>query len=204
MTTRQRSGWNAAAGAAVLLVAAVAGNVAAQRQHQNGETMSIEHNKAAALRWSDELWSQGNLAVTDEIVAPDYVRHDPGDPFPARAPEDVKRIVSMLRAMLPDFHITVDAVIAEGDMVVSRYTADGDEHGRLHGHAGDGKPGADTGDPNVPLLERQDRRKLGSARRSGYSATVGAPHLAGNAHQPLTIAHMRRIVLSMCRTGAGG
>ena len=53
----------------------------------------------------------------------DYVRHDPGDPFPARGPEDVKRIVTMLRTMLPDFRIQVEAVIAEGDIVVSRYTA---------------------------------------------------------------------------------
>lgn len=74
-------------------------------------------------RWSEELWGRGNLAVADEIVAPDYVRHDPGDPFPARGPDDVKRIVSMLRGMLPDFAITVDDMIAERDLVVSRYTA---------------------------------------------------------------------------------
>ena len=122
--TRYTSGWKAAAaGASVLLVAAVADNVAAQRQIKNGGTMSIEHNKAVALRWSQELWGQGNLAVADEIIAPDYVRHDPGDPFPARGPEDVKRIVTMLRTMLPDFRISVEAVIAEGDIVVSRYTA---------------------------------------------------------------------------------
>ena len=82
-----------------------------------------ERNKAAALRWSEELWSRGHLAVADEIVAPEYVRHDPGDPFPAQGPEDVKRIVGMLRAMLPDLRISVDAMIAEGDFVVSRYTA---------------------------------------------------------------------------------
>ena len=85
--------------------------------------MNIEHNKAVAHRWSEELWGKGNLAVADEIIAPDYVRHDPGDPFPARGPEDVKRIVTMLRTMLPDFRISVEAVIAEGDMVVNRYTA---------------------------------------------------------------------------------
>jgi steroid delta-isomerase-like uncharacterized protein len=83
--------------------------------------MNIEQNKASARRWSDELWGQGNLAVADEIIAADYVRHDPGDPFPARGPEDVKRIVAMLRGMLPDFKIEVEAMVAEGDMVVSRY-----------------------------------------------------------------------------------
>ena len=61
-----------------------------------------EQNKAMALRWSEELWSRGHLEVADEIVAPDYVRHDPGDPFPAHGPGDVKRIVGMLRSMLPD------------------------------------------------------------------------------------------------------
>src|SRR6187455_3370069 len=85
--------------------------------------MTIEQNKALARRWSEELWGQGNLAVADEIIASDYVRHDPGDPFPAQGPGDVKRIVSMLRSMLPDFKIEVEAMVAEGDMVVSRYTA---------------------------------------------------------------------------------
>ena len=85
--------------------------------------MTTEQNKAAAKRWSEELWGRGNLAVADEIIAADYVRHDPGDPFPAHGPEDVKRIVTMLRGMLPDFKIELEATVAQGDMVVSRYTA---------------------------------------------------------------------------------
>ena len=81
-----------------------------------------EENKAIARRWSEELWGRGNLAVADEIIAPDYVRHDAGDPFPARGPEDVKRIIAMLRAMLPDLTIEVEDMIADGDRVVTRYT----------------------------------------------------------------------------------
>ena len=84
--------------------------------------MSSEQNKVIARRWSEELWGRGNLAVADEIIAPDYVRHDAGDPFPARGPEDVKRIVAMLRAMLPDLTIEVEDMIAVGDRVVTRYT----------------------------------------------------------------------------------
>jgi steroid delta-isomerase-like uncharacterized protein len=84
---------------------------------------TTDQNKAIARRWSEELWSRGNLAVADEIIAPDYERHDPGDPFAAKGPDDVKRIVTMLRTMLPDFRITVESIIAEGDFVVSRYTA---------------------------------------------------------------------------------
>jgi len=123
--TRQTAGWKrkaAAAATTVLLGAALAASVAAQQGMPTGGTMT-ERNKAMALRWSEELWSKGQLAVADEIIAPDYVRHDPGDPFPAHGPNDVKRIVGMLRSMLPDLRISVEAMIAEGDYVVSRYTA---------------------------------------------------------------------------------
>ena len=123
--TRCTAGWKrqrvAAATTALLAIGIVTG-VRAQPGTQTGGTMT-ERNKAVALRWSEELWGKGQLAVADEIVAPDYVRHDPGDPFPAQGPDDVKRIVGMLRAMLPDLRIEVEAVIAEGDFVVSRYTA---------------------------------------------------------------------------------
>src|SRR5262245_20074919 len=97
--------------------------LSASRPGAQGATTSIDQNKAMVRRWSEELWGRGNLAVADEIIAPDYLRHDPGDPFPARGPEDVKRLVTMLRSMLPDFRIEVEAIVAEGDMVVSRYTA---------------------------------------------------------------------------------
>src|SRR5262245_42464931 len=84
--------------------------------------MTLEQNTALVRRWSEELWGKGNLAVADEIIASEDVRHDPGDPFPARGPEDVKRIVTMLRTMLPDLSIHIEAIVAEGDIVVSRYT----------------------------------------------------------------------------------
>ena len=115
------------AGAAGLLLITLSAAVKADEQMGNGGTpmTTTEQNKAVARRWSEELWGRGNLAVADEIVAPDYVRHDPGDPFPAQGPEDVKRIVRMLRSMLPDLRINVEAMIAEGDFVVSRYTAIG-------------------------------------------------------------------------------
>lgn len=106
------------AGAALVLLHAAA--------KTNGDHMMSEQinvNKAIARRWSEDLWGRGQLAEADEIIAPDYVRHDPGDPFPARGPDDVKRIVTMLRTMFPDLRIEVEMQIAEGDFVVNRYTS---------------------------------------------------------------------------------
>ena len=108
------------AGLQVLMITALAALCAPSAAEAQS---AIEQNKNTARRWSEELWGRGNLAVADEIIAKDYVRHDPGDPFPAQGPDDVKRIVAMLRSMFPDFHIEVEAIIAEGDFVVSRYTS---------------------------------------------------------------------------------
>jgi len=98
-----------------LLAAGLLGACLPSRQNhfEPTPTMNTERNKAIARRWSEELWSRGNLAVASEIISPDYERHDAGDPFPARGPEDVKRIVTMLRSMLPDLTITVDEIVAE-------------------------------------------------------------------------------------------
>ena len=135
---------------------------------------TIEQNKAMARRWSEELWSRGNLAVADEIIAADYQRHDPGDPFPARGPEDVKRIVTMLRSMLPDFHIEVEAMMAEGDFVVSRYTATATDTRGYMGMPPTGKSDPHARDSDLPLREREDRRELGGTRRSWDAAAARA------------------------------
>ena len=63
ITTRQTIGWMgtaAAAGTTTLLGLAVAASVAAQQPLPAGGTMT-ERNKAVALRWSEELWSKGQL-----------------------------------------------------------------------------------------------------------------------------------------------
>ena len=129
--------------------------------------MSVEDNKAIVRRWSEELWSQGKLEVADEIVAPDYVRHDPGDPFPARGPEDVKRLVGMLRAMLPDLTITIEDMIGERDKVMIRYTGAATDTEGFMGKPGHRDSDSDGGDAALPPRQRANRRKLGRARRSG-------------------------------------
>ena len=138
------------------------------------DTRTTEQNKATARRWSEELWSQGKLDVADEIISPDYQRHDPGDPFPARGPEDVKRIVKMLRGMLPDLRIEVEAIVAEGDMVVSRYTATGTDTVGYMGMPATGKP---IRTPAIQMFRFRDgkiteswaaRDDLGTLRQLGH------------------------------------
>jgi ketosteroid isomerase-like protein len=141
--------------------------------------MSIEENKATARRWSEELWGQGNLAVADEIVDPDYVRHDAGDPFPARGPDDVKKIVGMLRGMLPDLRIEVEDVLAEGDKVVVRYTGVATD---TQGYMGQEPTGKTIRTPSIQIFRFADgmiveswavRDDLGTLRQLGQFPPPG-------------------------------
>ena len=100
--------------------------------------MSVEENKAVALRYLD-AFAAGDLAALDECVAPNYVRHDPGLPFEVRGPEGVKQLVTALRAGLPDFQNTIEDVIAEGDKVLVRLTTRATHQGELMGIPPTGK-----------------------------------------------------------------
>ncbi len=100
--------------------------------------MTTEANKATARRFADEVLNRGNLALIDELVAPDFVDHSapPGVP-PNR--DAAKTFFATLRAAFPDLHVTIDDVIAEGDKVVLRSTAHGTMKGEFAGMPPSGK-----------------------------------------------------------------
>ena len=83
--------------------------------------MSTEENKANVRRWTQEGWNQGNVAVFEELSTPNWVFHDPARPD-VRTLADYKRFFTESRNAFPDFHATIEDMIAEGDQVVARYT----------------------------------------------------------------------------------
>jgi steroid delta-isomerase-like uncharacterized protein len=80
--------------------------------------MSTEDNKATVRRFTEES-NQGNVAALDELCAPNWVYHDPSFPD-VRTLADYKRFLTETRSAFPDFHVTIEDVIAEGDKVVMR------------------------------------------------------------------------------------
>jgi steroid delta-isomerase-like uncharacterized protein len=92
--------------------------------------MSTEDNKATVRRLIEEVWNQGNLAVFDELYPPNFIFHDPNLPH-VRTREDDKRWITETLNAYPDFHMTIDDMIAEGDQVVVRLTARGTNTGDI-------------------------------------------------------------------------
>jgi predicted SnoaL-like aldol condensation-catalyzing enzyme len=102
--------------------------------------MSTETNKAIARRFFEDIFSQGNLALADEIIAPDYRDTGPGAiPELPPGPEGSKMLVTIYRNAFPDINFTIDEQIAEGDTVVTRWTASGTHKGELAGIPPTGK-----------------------------------------------------------------
>jgi predicted ester cyclase len=103
-----------------------------------------EENKATVRRLMDEVWNQGNLDAIDESLAPDFVNHDAPPGLPSDR-EGFKQLAVMYKAAFPDMHLHVEDQLAEGDMVVSRWSAHGTHQGELMGIAPTGKEVTVTG-----------------------------------------------------------
>ena len=83
--------------------------------------MSVEeNNKALARRVLEEMFNKGNLDVADELLAPDYVDHDPAMPDDIHGPEGFKHYVGAYRSAFSDLHLQIEDQVAEGDKVVTR------------------------------------------------------------------------------------
>ncbi len=106
--------------------------------------MSLEDNKALAQRWLDEVWNKGDLSLIDELIAPNYVLHDPVRPgLEGRA--RIKESIAMFRRAFPDLSFTIEDQVAERDIVVTRYIIQGTHLGPLMGIPATGKRGTITG-----------------------------------------------------------
>ena len=83
--------------------------------------MSTEGNKAIVRRLGEVL-NAGNLDAVDDILAPDYVRHDPNPLLAEAGPNEYKQAFSRLRRAFPDAHWTLEDLLADGDKVIGRWT----------------------------------------------------------------------------------
>ena len=90
-----------------------------------------EENKRLARRFPEEVATEGNIDVIDEISAEDVIDHSPlGE---ARGHEELKEQVEYLRTAFGDFSATVEDIVAEGDTVAMRVTLRGTHEGEFMG-----------------------------------------------------------------------
>jgi predicted ester cyclase len=111
------------------------------------ETGDVEANKAIGRRVLLEIWSEGAMDVVDELYADDYIDHVSQGPEPqqVRGPSGLKAAVDLFRTAFPDLQYAIDDQIAEGDLVVTRFSARGTHEGPFLGADPTGRAIAYTG-----------------------------------------------------------
>ena len=99
-----------------------------------------EVGKLLVRRLFDELFTGRNPAAADEIMAEDYVEHAIApfgreEPGRVHGPTHAREVVEWLTAQFPDLEMTIESLVAEGDMVAVRVRSAGTNRGRLGGLA---------------------------------------------------------------------
>jgi predicted SnoaL-like aldol condensation-catalyzing enzyme len=78
--------------------------------------MDQEANKTLVRRYI-EMINTGSVALVDEVLVPGWVDHAHPELTDL---ESVKRAVLEFKAATPDFHIIIENILSEGDMVALR------------------------------------------------------------------------------------
>lgn len=93
----------------------------------------MSDNKATMMRVYEEIFSQGDLDLIDELLADDFVEHEelpPGIPPGKGSP---RALVAMMHGAFPDFHVTVEEMLQDGDKVITRARFSGTHQGEFMG-----------------------------------------------------------------------
>jgi hypothetical protein len=82
----------------------------------------LEANKALVLRYESEVWDKGNTDVVFEVLAEDFTWRFAISEVFLIGPESVKMHADTLDRQIEGMGLTVDLMVAEGNMVAIRWT----------------------------------------------------------------------------------
>jgi steroid delta-isomerase-like uncharacterized protein len=95
-----------------------------------------EKNKAVARTAVEEVLGRGKVEHYDTLYSPDYVSHNSA----READRDAdRRATQGWHRAFPDLRLSIDKIIAEGDLVAVRFIAEGTNTGSANGLPATGK-----------------------------------------------------------------
>jgi steroid delta-isomerase-like uncharacterized protein len=98
-----------------------------------------QHDVQLSRRFFDEVCNGRQLNVADELFSADHAYHDPGSPWVQTGPRGMKELIGAYHNAVKDARWDVQAMLKDGDTVVTRWTGSGTHTGDLLGIAPTGK-----------------------------------------------------------------
>ena len=136
--------------------------------------MSAQENKAIVSRHFEDVWNKGDLAVVEEIYAPDISyqgEHVTRDEW--------EELLSPWRIGLPDLRYHLDQLVAEGDLVAANARLTGTHRGIFHyRHWGPWAPTGKSIDMRVMIFFRLAAGKIVELQ-AAWDGTAFAQQLGG-------------------------
>jgi predicted ester cyclase len=95
-----------------------------------------EENKKLVRRHFEEIFNHQNLAACEELMAEDYIEHGiapfgDSEPGSVKGPQAMRGTARWLLGQFPDLHFSVEAIVAEGDLVAVRLLGEGTNLGPI-------------------------------------------------------------------------
>jgi steroid delta-isomerase-like uncharacterized protein len=109
---------------------AVVTDPASEASRASSALTGHDHQQRIREFWQ-AAWNEGDLAAVDAMFTPDYARYSI-DPE-VRDRQYIKDSIRDVRAAFPDLHSTIEDMIAEGNKVVTRWSATGTQLGEFLG-----------------------------------------------------------------------
>jgi steroid delta-isomerase-like uncharacterized protein len=130
-----------------------------------------EANKAL-IRRHLEIFNAWNVALVDELLAPDVSFRAAGF-TEVKGREAFRQLIPAIRTAFPDGKFTIETIIAEGDVVAVRWHWRGTHQGAYMGIAATGKQVTETGTSFYRIAEGQITEIWGDEDALGLMQQLG-------------------------------
>ena len=138
---------------------------------------NLEENKRTVRRIILEVIDGADLALADDLIAPDYVEHRPTNPAEEsdlNPREGLKRWIGMVHEAFPDWRHEIHDEVAEGDLVTVRSTLYGTHRGTWLGIPATGKQIEQRGYDQFRIVDGRMVEHWGEYDWIGFYQQLGA------------------------------
>jgi steroid delta-isomerase-like uncharacterized protein len=90
-----------------------------------------DRHRELARRWFLEVWNERRSDTIEELAHPQCAGHHEGQE--SRGPRDIEAMRAQLVHLMPDLHVVIEEIIAEGDNAVVRWRFEGTHCGEMPG-----------------------------------------------------------------------